>query len=114
MPQLQILTDVARRVIQSPAKALYLEEWMLIRGVTRQDVIEALDTTDATISRWIRGRRKPRQGDLRRLEELLSLDPGGLYKPPSEAAHAELLAGLDKDARAEALRFIAFLRARPK
>ena len=63
---------------------------MVIRQIGRQDVIDALDMTDATISRWINGKRMPRSGDLRKLEQLLNLEPGGLYKPPSEASRAEL------------------------
>jgi transcriptional regulator with XRE-family HTH domain len=114
MQSAQILTGMARRVIQNQAKLLHLEEWMKIRGISRADVIDDLDTTDATISRWINGRRTPRKEDMRKLEELLRLDPGGLYKAPSEASGAELLAGLDGDAQAEALRYIEFLRARGK
>jgi transcriptional regulator with XRE-family HTH domain len=106
---------MAKRVIQKQTeKTLYLGAWMDIRAKSRVDVADALDRTEAAISRWINQRRTPRKGDIRRLEEFLQVEPGALFRDPLKAPERELLAGLDAEARGEAKRYIAFLHTRKK
>jgi len=109
MLSVQILTAMPKELIQA---RLELEAWMDVRGITRQDIIEAFDTTDATVSRWIANKRMPRKHDLAKLEELFQVEPGGLFKKPTEASRAELLAGLNEAQKSEVLGFIAFVRTR--
>lgn len=71
-----------------------------------------LDTTEATVSRWINEQRKPDIHKQRAIEEALRISPGDLYRPPGMASQEVLLAGLSEQDQAEALSFIAYLRAR--
>jgi transcriptional regulator with XRE-family HTH domain len=110
----QILTIMARRVVPKPGKNFFLGEWMAVRGVDPKSVADAIDTTEASVSRWVNARRSPRKRYLVALEGFLQVDPGGLSRDPSKAPEAELLAGLDADARTDAKRYIAFLHSRKK
>lgn len=74
------------------------------------DLAAELDTTEATVSRWINERRGVNQHKQRAIEEVFKLPPGGLTRPPSEAPEEALLAGLTPEKKRQALSYIEFLR----
>lgn len=112
MQSVQILTDMARKPIPRTGERLRLAEWMTIRSVEPKEIAEAIDTTEASISRWCSGERTPRPRQMQALEEFFGADPGGLYQSPENAPDKALLAGLDKAQREDVLNYIAFIRSK--
>lgn len=116
----QTLTDVARRAIQKnsskpvrvAARRLRLDEWMALRSVTPKELAAAIETTEASISRWKNGHKTPRPADMEALESFFGVGVGGLYKSPKDADDRALLAGLSESKRQEVLNYIAFIRGK--
>jgi transcriptional regulator with XRE-family HTH domain len=85
---------------------------MAARGIEPKALADKVETTEASISRWVSGDRNPRKNQLIALEEFFGVEPGGLYRDPDEGSDRALLAGLDKEKRQEVLNYIAFVRSR--
>jgi transcriptional regulator with XRE-family HTH domain len=110
MQSVQILTDMESKTI--PRGRLRLGAWMAARGIEPKELADAVDTTEASISRWISGVRNPRKKQLIALEDFFEIEPGGLFRDPDEGSDRSLLAGLNKEKRQEVLNYIAFVRSR--
>lgn len=113
-----ILTNMAKRIVPKVELPIYIEEWLLIRGMTQTDLAGALEVAEETVWRWVKSShdpanenaRRPDTGTIRAIEEVLDLEPGGLYRLPAKGTHTELLAGLDSEARKEAIKYIEYLK----
>lgn len=103
-----------RRVVPTNPGKLYIEEHMVSHGWDRSDLAERMNTTEASISRWINDRRGVNNRRQAQLEAVFKLSPGGLRRPPSEAPEAALLAGLTDEKKRQALNFIEYLRKEPE
>lgn len=101
-----------RGITPKSAARLYIGEHLAARGLKPADLAAELDTTEATVSRWINDKRGVNQHKQRAIEEVLDLSPGGLAHPPSDSPEAALLAGLSPEKKQEALSFIAYLRTK--
>lgn len=98
------------RIVPKSQAKLFIGEYMAIRGMKPADLAAELDTTEATVSRWINERRAVNQHKQRAIEEVFGLPPGGLARPPSDAPAHALLAGLSPEKKQQALSYIEFLR----
>lgn len=105
---------MASRITPKGKAPLHIEEWLTIRGKRPADLAGDLNASEAAISRWISGHRRPDSGTIRAIEEVLHLPPGGLYRSPEAATRDELLADLTEPQRKEALRFIGYLRSQSR
>jgi transcriptional regulator with XRE-family HTH domain len=55
-----------------------LREILRLRNMSQRDLAKALGTTDATVSRYVRGGIKPPTHVLQKMAELLRVEPGEL------------------------------------
>lgn len=101
------------RIVPKDAARLFIAEHLTAQKLSPADLAAELDTTEATISRWINGKRSVNQHKQRAIEEVLNLPPGGLARRPTDAPKEALLAGLSDKKKEAAMDYIGYLRTRP-
>jgi len=89
---------------------LYLAEWREARGLTQQEVADALETSDVTISRWETRARHPNLNAQAALAEVYDIDVMDLRRHPSVESADALLRGQRPEVVAQALKLIKALR----
>jgi len=67
----------------------HLPAWFRHRGLTQAAVANKLGTSEATVSKWLRGRQRMNVPQFLRIAQLLDADPAELLAPPGDAAQAE-------------------------
>jgi transcriptional regulator with XRE-family HTH domain len=86
----------------------YLKEWRQKRGMTQEDLAEALKTSKGEVSRYERGERTLSLLIQFRLARALKITPAQFFTPPEARSADALLAGLPPDERE---RYLAALEA---
>ena len=86
----------------------YLKEWRQKRGMTQEDLAEALKTSKGEVSRYERGERTLSLLIQFRLMRALNITPAQFFTPPDARSADALLAGLSPDERD---RYLAALEA---
>lgn len=69
----------------------YLRAWREHRGMTQEQVAEALQRSHTTIGRWEKGNMRISEEDLARIAELYSATPNQLRSPVEQAKFVERL-----------------------
>lgn len=87
----------------------WLREWRIARGITQEQVAEALDTHKSVISNYERGKREPGVAVILRLASAIGVHPGDLFRAPDDVSLDALTVGLPQDARAHIAHTVAAL-----
>lgn len=87
----------------------YLQEWRDSRGLTQQQLADRVNTGKDQISRWESGKRGMSAGVIEALEEALQLEPGDLFRDPTQPSVDELLRNATPEQRQQAFSVIAAL-----
>lgn len=98
------------RIKPKTAPRLYLSEWREARGMTQQEVADALETSDVTISRWETGARRPDMDAQEALAETYNIDAVDLRRHPAVESADSLLRGQRPEIVAQAMKLIKALR----
>jgi transcriptional regulator with XRE-family HTH domain len=77
----------------------YLKEWRQKRGMTQEDLAEALKTSKGEVSRYERGERTLSLLIQFRLMRALNITPAQFFTPPEARSADALLAGLSPEER---------------
>ena len=97
--------DSLRQALAEQREALrHVRKHMKLRSFTQRMVAERFPTSEATISKWLRGGQQMTVGQLRILAHILGAKPEELLLPPDDAAAAvrarrvaELVARMPQD-----------------
>jgi transcriptional regulator with XRE-family HTH domain len=69
----------------------HVPAWLRYREMTRKQLAADLNTTEATVSRWINGQNAMKVEDMQRLGEVLGLPREMLCFPPPRPEREDLL-----------------------
>lgn len=67
----------------------YLKQWRQKRGLTQEEIADAIDTSKGYISQLERGDRRYNQDILEQLAGVLEIEPADLLRAPDEAGEIE-------------------------
>jgi DNA-binding transcriptional regulator YiaG len=99
-----------RRLSPHRQPRLYIAEWRVKRGLSRQRLADRLGTTNMTVSRWERGSVLVNTDVMAALADVLSIEPEDLFRHPDQPSADALLRDAAPEVRDQAIAVIEALR----
>lgn len=104
------LRGVPTRIYSKRPPRLFLAEWREAKGLTQEALAGRLETTNATISRWERGERRPDLDAQAALAEALGVELIDLFRHPDTPSADALLRDQPPEIREQAIKLIQAIR----